>query len=65
MHKYGDRVMDRRNVWCPDCRSSEDTRTGPLLEDGVMEIRICEDEHESVHEAIFYCPPSEATYFNL
>lgn len=65
MHNDGDRVLNRRIVWCPECDSSVSTRPGPLKDDGVMEIRICDDDHESEHEAIFYCPPGDATYFDL
>lgn len=65
MANYGDRVMDSRIVWCPECNNSVYTRPGPLKEDQATEIRFCEEEHSSEHEAIFYCPPSEATYFNL
>lgn len=65
MAEYGSRYMDWRYELCPECNDFVATRPGPMKEDGIHEIRFCEEGHASDHIPIVHCPLSEATHLHL
>lgn len=62
---YGQHVKRFVYTFCEDCDDTVSCGPGELSDDGVYEFRKCEDEHTVQTEAIYYCPTSEATEFNV
>lgn len=64
-NNYGQHVKRFVYTYCAECGDTVSCAPGDLSIDGVDEYRKCEDGHLVKTEAIYYCPPSEATEFDL
>ncbi|SEB29654.1 hypothetical protein [Arthrobacter woluwensis] len=62
---YGGHLKRWVLEWCEGCKCQVDLGPGDLTEDGVIEVRTCEDGHRVETEARYRAPESESTEFGI